>query len=282
MPETLRIPARGDGFAIAADLFLPPGPPRAAVLIAGAMAVRAKFYAPLAAYIAEQGAAALTVDYRGIGGSRPQGSLRRFHATFHDWGERDLAGAADFLARRFAGVPLLWLGHSAGSQLMGLVPDAAVSAALFVASGTAYWRKYRGRSRAVLASLFFAGIPAVVPFAGYLPMFLMGGGDDVPAGVALEWARWARDPRYVYSYAEPRGGLGFAGYAGPLLALSIADDSYAPGEAVEHLLSLYTRARKEQRTLHPGKDPIGHFAFFRRRDLWEDPVRWLLSQGAAT
>ena len=281
MAGKLRIPARGDGYAVAAELFLPAGPPKAAVLIAGAMAVRAKFYAPLAAHLAEQGAAALTVDYRGIGGSRPQGSLRGFRATFHDWGERDLGGAADFLAARFPGLPLLWLGHSAGSQLMGLLPEPQIAAALFVSSGTAYWRKYHGRSRAFLASLFFAGIPVAVSLAGHLPMRLLGGGDDVPAGVAREWARWARDPRYVFSYAEPRGGLGFTRYAGPLLAVSITDDSYAPPEAVEHLVSLYTQARKERRTLRPDPAPIGHFGFFRRRELWDEPVRWLLSQGLA-
>ena len=62
MKGPLRIPARGDGHALAAELFLPRGPPRAAVLIAGAMAVRAAFYAPLARYLAEQGAAAGSAD----------------------------------------------------------------------------------------------------------------------------------------------------------------------------------------------------------------------------
>ena len=281
MPDKLRIPARGDGYAIAAELFLPEKDPRAAVLIAGAMAVRATFYAQLASHLAQQGAAALTFDYRGIGASRPEGTLRRFPATFHDWGERDLGGALDFLAQRFAGLPLLFVGHSAGSQLMGLVPEPRARAALFVASGTAWWRNYTGRTRAILASLFFAGIPTLVPLLGRLPMSLMGGGGgEVPPGVALEWARWARDPRYVYAYAEPRGGLGFTRYEGPLLSLAIADDQYAPAAAVEHLAALYTRARKEQRTILPGPAPIGHFGFFRRRELWDEPVRWLLSHAS--
>ena len=40
------------------------------------MAVRARFYAPFARYLAELGIAALIFDYRGIGASRPDGSLR--------------------------------------------------------------------------------------------------------------------------------------------------------------------------------------------------------------
>jgi len=277
MVEPLRIPARGDGYALSAGLVLPRGQPRAAALIAGAMAVRATFYAPFARYLAEQGAAALTIDYRGIGGSRPQGSLRGFHATFHDWGERDLGGALDWLQHRFPSVPLVWVGHSAGAQLMGLVPEPRVEAALFVASGTAYWKSYRGLGRAVMASLWYAMVPVALAVAGRLPMRLLRQGDDVPAGVAREWSRWGRDPRYIYSHAEPRGGLGYTRYDGPLLALSIADDTYAPPTAFAHLLSLYTRARKEERVLRPGAQPIGHFGFFRRSDLWEEPVRWLLA-----
>src|SRR6266850_3423524 len=81
MVEPLRIPARGDGYSLSAGLFVPRGPPKAAALIAGAMAVRASFYAPFARYLADQGLAALTLDYRGIGGSRPQGSLRDRKST---------------------------------------------------------------------------------------------------------------------------------------------------------------------------------------------------------
>src|SRR5438874_5516406 len=169
MGEPVRIPARGDGFALAAELFIPALAPKAAVLIAGAMAVKATFYAPLAQYIASQGAAALIVDYRGIGGSRPRGSFRHFHATFHDWGERDLAGALEWLAWRVPGVPLLWVGHSAGAQLMGLVAQPEVEAALFVAAGTAYWKSYRGVPRAIMASLWYLIFPLTLRVAGYLP-----------------------------------------------------------------------------------------------------------------
>jgi predicted alpha/beta hydrolase len=278
MGERLSIPAQGDGFALGAELFLPRGPPRAAVLVAGAMAVRATFYAPFASYLAERGAAALIFDYRGIGESRPTGPLREFQAAFHDWGERDLAGGLGWLGRRFAGLPLLFVGHSAGAQLMGLAPEPPIRAALFAAAGTAYWKGYRGLPRAIMAALWYALFPATLAIAGYLPMSRLGQGDDVPPGVAREWARWGRDRRYVYSYAEARGGLGYTRYARPLLALSISDDAYAPPTSTAHLLSLYTRARKELRTIVSGPKPIGHFGFFRRADLWEEPVGWLLAQ----
>jgi predicted alpha/beta hydrolase len=271
----VRIPARQDSYPLAGELFLPDGEPSACVLIGSAMAVRARFYAPLARFVAEQGAAALTLDYRGMGGSRPAGSLRGFEAQFHHWGERDLAGAADFLGQRFPGKPLHFIGHSAGAQLMGLV-EPKIRSALFIAAGSAYWKAYPGRARAFMAAFFHLIVPGVTLAAGYLPMSRFGQGDDVPRGVALEWARWGRDPRYAMSHAAPRGGLGYTTYAGPLRALSIADDSYAPRSAIEALLALYTSARKELRPV-PAPQPIGHFGFFRQPALWPTEIAWLLS-----
>jgi predicted alpha/beta hydrolase len=272
----LQIPARHDGFALGAELFLPDGPPRACALIGGAMAVRARFYAPFARSLAEQGIAALTLDYRGIGASRLAGSLRDFTAFFHDWGEKDLAGGADYLRARFPGLPLHFIGHSAGAQLMGMIQGADFASALFVAAGTAYWKAYRtARSRAFLLLLWYGLVPALAAARGYLPMRAFGQGDDVPAGVAREWARWGKDPRYVYSYAEPKGGLGYRGYRGPLRAVCISDDVYAPRPAMESLLALYTGAQKELRVLTPENGPIGHFGFFKKPALWPAEVSFL-------
>jgi predicted alpha/beta hydrolase len=199
--------------------------------------------------------------------------LKSFTAHFHDWGEKDLAGAADLLAQRFPGLPLHFVGHSAGAQLMGLA-DAPIASALFVAAGTGYWKAYSGFSRAFMGAFWYALLPALTAAVGYLPMRALGQGDDVPVGVAREWAAWGKDPRYVFSYAEPRGGLGYTRYAGPLRGLSFADDDYAPRSAMESLLSLYTRARKE---LIDGANgaPVGHFGFFKMPALWPEQVRFL-------
>ena len=277
MIEPVRIPARHDGFSLGGELFLPEGPPRAVALIAPAMAVRSRFYAQFAQHLATQGIAALTFDYRGIGASRPEGPLKSFTAHFHDWGEKDLGGAADYLAQRFAGLPLLWIGHSAGGQLMGLLPDFQPRAALFVASQHGYWRNWSGLGRAAMFGFWYGLLPAATALAGYLPMRALRQGDDVPAGVAREWASWGRDPRYIGKYAEPRGGLSFATYAGPLRAVAVADDSYAPRRSVEALLALYPQARKELCVLQPNGAPIGHFGFFKKPALWDEQVRWLLT-----
>jgi predicted alpha/beta hydrolase len=273
-----------DGYPLAADLFLPSGPPAAAALVAPAMGVSRRYYAAYAGYLARRGLAALTVDLRGIGGSRP-GALRGFAATLHGWGELDLAGALDALGDAVPGAPRVWVGHSAGGQLLGLLEDPPVSAALLVGAQSGHWRLWPFPARLAMAAFWWAGLPALVGLFGYLPMRRLGQGEDVPAGVAREWAAWGRRREYLWAYAGPRGGLGFARYAGPLRSYAVADDRYAPPAAVEALAALYARARAEVRRVAPadvGERRIGHFGFFRprlERTLWAESADWLL--GAA-
>jgi predicted alpha/beta hydrolase len=279
MVEPVVIRAR-DGYALAGDLFLPEGAPRAAVLVAPAMGVRRGYYAKFAAFLAREGMAALTLDYRGIGDSR-RGGLRRFPATLRDWADGDLGGAVDLLAARLPGVPLLWVGHSVGGQLLGLVEDAPVAGALLVAAQSGHWRLWSGPWRARIFLLWHVLIPALVPLLGRLPAFVLGGGEDVPPGVAREWARWGRQRDYVMSCARPLGGRGFARLRAPIVSYAIADDPYAPMRSAEALLRYYDLAPTELRVVRPGEvgeRHIGHFGFFRSRfrdTLWMRVAEWL-------
>lgn len=277
-----------DGYAIAADVFHPAGPPRAAALVAPAMGVRRGFYAPLASYLAEAGILSLSLDYRGMGGSRPA-SLRGCQARLRDWGELDLAAGATELSRRAPGAPLLWVGHSVGGQLLGLLPGVPVRAALFIASQSGWPGYWSGLGRAAMAFLWWGFIPVSTAVAGYLPMRFLGGGENVPAGVAREWAGWGRHRRYIGRYADAAGGLGFAAYAGPIRSYAFSDDAYAPPAACAGLLALYRRARTELQVVRPadlGERSLGHFEPLRQRfrdSLWREMRDWLLGQaeGAA-
>jgi predicted alpha/beta hydrolase len=279
--QAVRFAAR-DGREIAGDLFRPRGTPRAVAVVAPAMGVRRSFYATFGAFLAEAGLLALSVDYRGIGDSAPA-RLRGFPARLRDWGELDLSGACDELRRQAPDVPLLWVGHSVGAQLMGLV-DAPVSAAVFVAAGTGHPSLWPATARLGMGAAWWVAIPLLTAVAGRLPMKALGQGEDIPAGVAREWAEWGRHPRYVRRYADSRGGAGYARYAGPIRAYSFSDDGYAPPRAAESLLGLYSAARVEHRRLRPedlGVERIGHFAPMRQafaRPLWSEIRDWLVSR----
>lgn len=284
--EPVTIPAR-DGYALAAEHLAPEDrPPRAAVVIASATGVPRRLYAAFAAYLAEAGFAVLTFDYRGIGGSRPE-RLRGFRAAMHDWGELDLAGVIDWTSARHPALPLLVVGHSVGGQLVGFAPNAdRVTALLTVAAQSGYWGHWSGRDRLWLLANWYLVMPVLTTLCGYMPMRRLGQGEDLPAEVAREWARWGRHPDHLLIHARARGLDGHRRFAAPIRAYALADDDYAPPRAVGALLEFYASAPRELRVVAPadlGLSELGHFAVFKERfrdSLWREWREWLLAQTA--
>jgi predicted alpha/beta hydrolase len=263
-----------DFVPLTADLFHPDRAPRSAVLVAPAMGVPRRFYRGFAEHLAARGHLVLVPDYRGIGGSAPR-DIRRMNTALHHWGERDLTAATrELRALAGADVPLRFVGHSVGGQLMGMVEGVPFERALLVASQSGYWGHWSGGGRAAMYSLWHAVLPTLVKTHGKLPMKLLGSGEDVPAGVATEWARWGRHPGYLEPFAEARGFTGYGAYSGDLLQLAFSDDGYAPVTAVDALGDIYRNARRARAVVHPGDvglKQVGHFGFFRpnaRDTLW--------------
>lgn len=273
-----------DGHALAATLREPAQrDAKAFVLIGSATAVPRQFYGKFASYLAEAGFAALTFDYRGVGGSKPK-SLRGFSARMRDWAALDLTAAIDFAAKQAAGRPLLLVGHSFGGQALGLVPNSQkISRALLVAAQVGYWRLFPPpENYRIYVRLRFVG-PAVAHAFGYVPGWL-GVGVDLPKGVFLEWAGWCMNPRYLFDDATLETRKNFPNYTGALRAIGLADDKWAPPAAVQLLLDGYTGTKPEHLTIAPadvGAAKIGHFGFFRaehRDTLWKYAAEWLAAK----
>jgi predicted alpha/beta hydrolase len=122
-------------------------------------------------------------------------------------------------------------------------------------------------------------LPGFSHLLGYFPGSRFGFGEDLPKGVAIEWARWCRNPTYLV------GDLGvaarYARFAAPIRAYAFSDDPFGPLGAVRKLLELYPKAHAELRHLQPsdlGVRRIGHFGFFReqfRDTLWSEAHEWL-------
>lgn len=266
-----------DGYALSARLHAPSGDARASVVIHGATATPRRYYDRFARWLAAQGYRVLTYDYRGIGGSRP-GSLRGFSATMRDWAARDAAAAVKHLRARHPDAPVLMIGHSFGGQALGLSEALLdVHAAVMVGAQFGYEGHWDPLPRARLAVVWRAILPASIALFGYLPGWT-GIGEDLPSGVAREWAGWCKSPGYLTD-AVPEARARFAGLRAPVLFYSFTDDDFAPGRAVRHYLSALTRARVTHRRLRPedlGR-PIGHFGFFRPAfadTLWPEVARF--------
>jgi len=272
----------GDGYRLAGILFRPESPNGRAVLINSATGVRQEYYAKFAAFLLERGFTVLTYDYRGIGRSLhgPLSDLR--HASMLDWGRLDAGGALDFLAYAAPGEDLLAIGHSFGGQAFGLMPGSGrIAAAIAVGSQSGYWNLWPIPRRYGFWFMVHALIPGATSLAGYCPSSVLGLGDNLPAGVGLQWAHWCRTPGYHLGALGAEAQPGFAAFTGRLRAYAIADDGFAPRAAVDAFADFYPNAAVDVRPVSPrevGERAIGHFGFFRekfRDSLWQEAADWL-------
>jgi predicted alpha/beta hydrolase len=264
-----------DGTPLAARWYAPPQPGHAIVLVAGATAVPQRFYRPFSTHLASRGYEVLTFDYRGIAESR-QGSLRGFHATMQDWGA-DLQAAFELCQQRASGRPVLLVAHSFGGQALGLLRGGqALAGGLTIGAQLGYYGHWPLPQRWAYGALWYAVLPAVVGVMGYLPGRL-GTDQDLPGGVALEWARWCRSPRYLLDHV-PEALDRFASVRAPMRVIAVTDDAYAPQPAVRAYAALLPRAQLEVWSPErAGVASLGHFGFFRTagRRLWEEATAFL-------
>jgi predicted alpha/beta hydrolase len=271
-----------DGRPLAATV-LEPARVEGAVVIASATGVPRRIYEGVAGCLADAGLAVLTFDYRGIGGSMQGRSARNEDVRMQDWGRLDLEGGLRWMRRAYAGAPLLALGHSAGGQLIGLAPSSRhLSGAALVGSQLGWAGHWPWPARALMWSMWHGLIPLLTSAMGYLPMRVLGQGEDLPSGVAREWAAWGRRRHYLFD-AVPSAREAYGALRFPVRALHISDDLYAPRGGVEALIAFYG-GRREVHTITPaqaGSSRIGHFGWVRPRfegAIWA-PIRdWFLQR----
>jgi predicted alpha/beta hydrolase len=282
VPGELTVVHAKDGAALAASVFrarTAAAVARPPVVIASATGVRRAFYAGFASFLASRGHDVITFDYRGIGDSRRAARKPKMH----DWGEKDLAGVVEHasvtLGARRGKVDVI--GHSVGGQIVGLLPPAEIESVrrfVSVAAQSGDYRLWPLPSRLAMAALWYGVVPGVTRAVGYLPGSL-GIGEDLPPGVALEWAAWCRTPGYLVGGPGAPRKAGFARLRAETLAFGFEDDPYAPPAAITALLELYENASVER--VHVSRaevGPVGHFGFFRdrfRKGLWDHAERFL-------
>jgi len=274
----------GDGYPLAATVFRDPRHPvEQVVLIGGAMGVPQVHYYEFAEFVAQQGHAVITFDYRGVGGSAPP-SLRGFDADLEDWGRRDLATMIDYATTLFEGRPLSLVTHSVGGQLLGLAANAgAVGRVLALGSQSGYWRHWSGAFRFRVWLLWHVVIPLSTRLFSYFPARYFGLGEDLPRDVARRWAYWGRCPQYVLGRLDEESQSGYRQWPGRLRALTAEDDTFASEVSVRAFMDFFSAARTEFELLRPGDydlPSIGHFGYFRETvagRLWPAWIAWLFA-----
>jgi predicted alpha/beta hydrolase len=264
-----------DGYELGAYLYdsgKNEAPGRVAVLHCGA-GIRALRYGRFAAFVAESGIPVLSYDYRGVGVSRPR-ALRGFQATIEDWAEYDCGGAIAWLRERYPQAEILGIAHSIGGLLVGGAHNSVEQARLVLIGGhTGYYGDYHPRYRLPMIAVWHALMPVVTRLVGYFPARRLRLGEDLPARIALQWAR-RRSPELRPSGTAPayhrvqRMLDRCAALQRPAVVISISDDAFATPAGIKRLLSYYPRLFPLQYIAFTPADAgtrrIGHFGFFGR------------------
>ncbi|ALE91347.1 hypothetical protein AOC05_01600 [Arthrobacter alpinus] len=272
-----------DGRVLGGELFaVPDGVERlGTVVIACATAVKASYYHRYAAFLAAHGFDAVTFDYRGIGAS-VGGSLRGQKVRWYEWGTLDIDAALTWALERSAGLPVHLVGHSFGGFGVGLAPHASqVQRILTVGAQHAYWRDLRFKDQVRHCAQAAVAVP-LVGACGYFPAKRLGLMEDLPGGVAVDWARSRKDFTTATT-GDQRAALlaSLARVTAPILALASTDDSYATIAAIERAVAYTPNSAVRIIHLRPeqyGESSLGHFALFHsrfRRTFWEQTLRWL-------
>jgi predicted alpha/beta hydrolase len=273
-----------DGYPLHATCHAPTAEPAGRLIVAGATGVAQRFYGRFAAFAAAQGIETWTIDYRGIGQSRPA-TLRGFRMDYLDWARLDLAALVDHVAARGSG-PLWMVGHSFGGHAFGLLPGHERVQRLATFGTGAGWHGWMPPlERLRVQFLWHVAGPALVRARGYLAWSLLGMGEDLPRDLYLQWRRWCRWPRYFFEDpALPGLEDRFAQVRTPIVAINALDDRWAPPASRDAFMSAYRGAVVERVDLDPrrlGLRTIGHIQYFRPQavDLWRATLRWLQAGG---
>ncbi|MCE9576482.1 MAG: alpha/beta fold hydrolase [Deltaproteobacteria bacterium] len=279
-PAVFTLPAI-DGVPLGARHYPPVGAPRGAVLIVGAMGVPQAFYAPLATWLAAGGHHVLTFDFRGMGASRT-GPLRDVDADIVTWARLDTTAALRALQDRAGDLPLIWIGHSLGGQIVPFVPDhRELAAVITIATGSGYWRENAPALRKKVWLLWWMLAPVATPLYGYFPGKALRMVGDLPRGVIRQWRRWCLDPDYAVGAEGGAVEALFARVKTPITAVSFTDDEMMSARNTDALHASYVGAPVTHARYAPadlGVKRIGHFGFFRSamRASWERVLTPLL------
>jgi predicted alpha/beta hydrolase len=271
-----------DGYVLAATHY--PAAGARFIVIASATGVPRGFYRRFAEYAQSRGFNVISADYRGIGDSKHGDSktaLKGMQMEYADWSRYDLAAAVAYAKARGD----VWLvGHSLGGHAIGQLPEPNLIRAAYVCGSGAGWHGWMPRPERYKVWLTWHVIgPISTRILGYLPMKLLGAGEDLPIGVYRDWKRWCGMPHYFFDDPEARAqaiAARFAQVTLPIAAAVSIDDLWAPPASRDAFFKGFRASAVTPVDLLPAAygGQIGHMGYFRPKVgevLWPQIIDWL-------
>jgi len=269
----------GDGYPLSALLGEPAHTPSGVIVISAATGVRKEFYINFARFLMSHYYYVLLYDYRGIGESAPP-DIKRTFIYMHEWGTKDMNAALDYLVLEKHFTNIIWLGHSIGAQLVGLLKNKQhVRKVISINAAFGYWGYFPYPMKAVVWLLWYIIGPLLVKIYGYGVMKKIGWGENLPRNVILEWRSWCISKTYFKDFLKNKIHADrFYHFTIPITAVYTSDDYIANDKTAPLMMQFFPNApskliKLDVRKYTPHK--VGHTGIFRKRfeaALWP----WLL------
>lgn len=262
--------------------FIPEGDIKKALLISSATSVPQEFYWKFANYLAENGIAAYTFDYSGIGRSgSTTNHLKSHQHGVKGWGSIDQTKMTELILKEYPNHKICLVTHSIGGQVLGFNPhNHAFEKVVMVASQSASWYKFKGFSRFKLFLFFNFFMRRLTPIFGYYPGSKVGIFEDLPSSMAIEWSKWSNQKEYMMAFFNEQDYY-FDRLTADIRSYSFENDWLATKIGVDWLAKQYPKAvveRIHHKGRTKGKEPK-HFGFFKEHfkdTFWKPTVNWIL------
>lgn len=271
--------------ALAATVYRPVTPVKYAVMIAPATGIKRQFYHNFATFLAENGFGVLTFDNEGISESLTT-ALPKCDASLTSWGRHDMPAVLDALQSEFTDATYHLIGHSAGGQLIGLMPNYKNLTSVFNVACSSGQIKNMDMPYRIKAMGF---MDVFIPFSnlvlGYTSSDKIGMGEPLPRNVAKQWREWCNGSGYIKTALDKTIHHHFYDDIDlPALWLGFSDDDIANRKNIDDMIRVFPHMHAEKHFLDPkdfGLSHIGHMRYFSSKtyakapELWQMVVDWL-------
>ena len=274
--------------ALAATVYRPRDEVKAAVMIAPATGIKRQFYHNFATYLAASGFGVITFDNEGIGESLSS-DLTKCDASLISWGRHDMPAVLDALQDEFADATYHLIGHSAGGQLIGLMPNYKALTSVFnVACSSGQIKNMDMPYKLKAMGFMDVFIPLTTLTLGYTPADKIGMGEPLPRGVARQWREWCNGAGYIKTaFGKSIHTHFYDEIDMPALWLGFSDDEIANSKNIDDMIRVFSKMPVEKCYFDPeefGLNSIGHMRYFSSKtnakapQLWQMAIDWLAKQ----
>ena len=258
-----------DGYPLSGLFGEPDNISMGTIVISAATGVRKEFYINFARFLIDNGYCVLLYDYRGIGESAPA-DIRNSPIYMHEWGTQDMNAVLNFLVAEKALTGIIWLGHSVGAQLVGLLENRNhVRKVISINAALGYWGYFPYPMKMVVWLLWYIIGPALIKVYGYGTMKKIGWGENLPRNVILEWRSWCMSKTYYMDFLKARIQMDrFYNFTIPITAIYTSDDYIANDKTATLMMQFFPNAPSKLIKLDVRKYTdlkVGHTGIFRKR-----------------